>query len=70
MSSEAYGHTGFTGTSIAIDPTLDLYIILLSNRVNPTRANLKISGVRNRLADAIVTAVRRERGIPFGAPKP
>jgi CubicO group peptidase (beta-lactamase class C family) len=69
MSSEAYGHTGFTGTSIAIDPTLDLYIILLSNRVNPTRANTKIGGVRNRLADAVVTAVRRERGIPFnGAP--
>src|SRR5204863_9217116 len=32
MSSHAFGHTGFTGTSIAIDPDLKLYIILLTNR--------------------------------------
>ena len=70
MSSRAFGHTGFTGTSIAIDPALDLYIILLSNRVNPTRANNKISGVRNRLADAIVTVVRRDRGQPVNADHP
>ena len=67
MSPSAFGHTGFTGTSIAIDPTLDLYIILLSNRVNPTRANTRIGGVRNRVADAVVTAVRLERGLPFSA---
>ena len=64
MSSRAYGHTGFTGTSIAIDPELDLYIILLSNRVNPTRNNGKITDVRRRLADAVVPAVRRRRGQP------
>jgi CubicO group peptidase (beta-lactamase class C family) len=62
MSSRAFGHTGFTGTSIAIDPKLDLYIILLSNRVNPTRNNPRITEVRRRLADAVVTAVRRHRG--------
>ncbi len=39
LSGRAYGHTGFTGTSIAIAPDLDLYLILLSNRVNPTRNN-------------------------------
>lgn len=61
MSSRAYGHTGFTGTSIAIDPDLDLYIILLSNRVNPTRNNPKITGVRRHLADAVVSAVRAQR---------
>lgn len=70
MSSSAFGHTGFTGTSIAIDPTLDLYIILLSNRVNPTRANTKIGGVRSRLADAVVTAVRRQRGMTIHADLP
>lgn len=70
MSGSAYGHTGFTGTSIAIDPTLDLYIILLSNRVNPTRANARIGGVRNRLADAVVTAVRRHRGTPTNTNPP
>jgi CubicO group peptidase (beta-lactamase class C family) len=70
MSSRAYGHTGFTGTSLAIDPDLDLYVILLSNRVNPTRANQKISGVRRRLADAIVGAVRSNRGLTINAEQP
>ena len=65
MSSSAFGHTGFTGTSIAIDPELDLYIILLSNRVNPTRNNPKIAGVRRRLADAVVPVVRSRRGQTF-----
>lgn len=61
MSPRAFGHTGFTGTSIAIDPELDLYVILLSNRVNPTRSNNKIGAVRSRLADAIVPVVRHHR---------
>lgn len=61
MSSRAFGHTGFTGTSIAIDPELDLYIILLSNRVNPTRDNPKITDVRRRLADAVVSTLRHHR---------
>ena len=63
MSSRAYGHTGFTGTSIAIDPELDLYIILLSNRVNPTRNNPRITDVRSGLANAIVATVRQHRGL-------
>jgi CubicO group peptidase (beta-lactamase class C family) len=67
MSSRAFGHTGFTGTSIAIDPELDLYIILLSNRVNPTRNNPRISGVRRRLADAVVSTVRARRGQTINA---
>ena len=53
MSPEAFGHTGFTGTSIWIDPARDLYIILLTNRVDPTRENHKIGGVRIALADAL-----------------
>lgn len=67
MSSRAYGHTGFTGTSIAIDPDLDLYIILLSNRVNPTRNNPKIGDVRAHLADAVVMTVRTRRGPTINA---
>jgi len=70
MSSRAFGHTGFTGTSIAIDPELDLYIILLSNRVNPTRNNPKISAVRRRLADAVVSVVRTRRGPTLNAEHP
>ena len=70
MSSRAFGHTGFTGTSIAVDPELDLYIILLSNRVNPTRNNPKIGDVRARLADAVVTTVRTRRGHTINAELP
>jgi CubicO group peptidase (beta-lactamase class C family) len=46
MSRGAFGHTGFTGTSIWIDPERDLFVILLTNRVNPTRANTRIFRVR------------------------
>ena len=61
MSSRAFGHTGFTGTSIWIDPSRDLFVILLSNRVNPTRENNRIGGVRIALADAVVGTVDRLR---------
>ena len=67
MSSRAFGHTGFTGTSMAIDPDLDLYIILLSNRVNPTRNNPRITDVRRRVADVVVTTVRQQTGRPAHA---
>ena len=59
MSERAFGHTGFTGTSIWIDPDRDVFVILLSNRVNPTRANTRISRVRVALADAIMSTVTR-----------
>jgi CubicO group peptidase (beta-lactamase class C family) len=59
ISSQAYGHTGFTGTSIIVDPANDLYIVLLSNRVNPTRNNSKIGGVRTRLTDAVYAVMTR-----------
>ncbi len=58
MSTAAFGHTGFTGTSIAMDPVNDVFIVLLTNRVNPTRNNNKITGVRRQLADAVMTAIR------------
>ena len=54
MKRPAFGHTGFTGTSIWIDPARDLFIVMLTNRVNPTRANTKITAVRQALADSIV----------------
>ena len=61
MSSRAYGHTGFTGTSLAIDPELGIFVVLLSNRVNPTRDNPRIGAVRTRLADAVAGVVRVRR---------
>lgn len=63
LSSHAFGHTGFTGTSIWMDPDRDLFIILLSNRVNPTRARRRIYTLRAELADAVVEAEDASRRI-------
>ncbi len=57
LSRRSFGHTGFTGTSIWMDPDRDLFIILLTNRVNPTRANTAILRVRARVADLVAEAV-------------
>ncbi|HEY7194563.1 MAG TPA: serine hydrolase domain-containing protein [Gemmatimonadales bacterium] len=61
MGPNAFGHTGFTGTSIWFDPDRDLFIILLTNRVNPTRANTKILQVRPRVADLVNDALATPR---------
>jgi CubicO group peptidase (beta-lactamase class C family) len=57
LSPTAIGHTGFTGTSLWIDPARDLYVAILSNRVHPTRNNEGITEVRRALHDAIVTVL-------------
>jgi CubicO group peptidase (beta-lactamase class C family) len=62
MSADAFGHTGFTGTSIWIDPQRNVFVILLSNRVNPTRANTRINQVRVALADAVMSATEPSTG--------
>ena len=46
MSLRTFGHSGFTGTTIWIDPENQVFVVLLSNRVYPTRENRKISRVR------------------------
>ena len=51
------GHTGFTGTSLWYDPKRDLLVVLLSNRVHPTRANRKFVSLRPRLHDIVVEAL-------------
>jgi len=48
---QSFGHTGFTGTSLWIDPDAGIFAILLTNRVYPTRDNSKIGPVRADLAD-------------------
>jgi CubicO group peptidase (beta-lactamase class C family) len=53
----SFSHTGFTGTSIYIDPDQQLFIVLLTNRVNPTRENMKITKVRPALHDAVIQAL-------------
>jgi len=57
FSAKSFGHTGFTGTSLWIDPERKLFVVLLTNRVHPTRANEKIRQVRPALHDAIFEAL-------------
>ena len=61
LTRPAFGHTGFTGTSIWVDPSRDLFVILLTNRVNPTRQNLRIGAVRTALADVVVRVLDRSQ---------
>ena len=57
FSPWSWGHTGFTGTSIWADPTKDLLVVLLTNRVNPTRDNQKIGPLRRAVADAVQQSI-------------
>ncbi len=68
LSPSAIGHTGFTGTSLWIDPARDVYVTLLSNRVYPSRTNDGIRTLRPRLHDAIVEDLedRLPRGTTAG----
>lgn len=50
---ETVGHTGFTGTSLALDPTSGLYTLLLTNRICPTRENLGIYRIRRLVHNAV-----------------
>lgn len=61
LSPQSFGHTGFTGTSIWIDPTRDLVVVLLSNRVNPTRDNPRLGPLRVLVADLAVLALETRR---------
>jgi CubicO group peptidase (beta-lactamase class C family) len=54
MSSRAFGHVGFTGTSLWIDPDAAIYVVLLTNRVHPTPENDAIKQVRPALHDAVM----------------
>ena len=57
FSPRSFGHTGFTGTSIWIDPDRELFVVLLTNRVHPTRENPLIRKARPAVADAAVLAL-------------
>jgi CubicO group peptidase (beta-lactamase class C family) len=59
LSPRAFGHTGFTGTSLWIDPDRDLYLVFLTNRVHPSRTNERIKAIRPALHDAIMESVGR-----------
>ena len=57
FSPRSFGHTGFTGTSIWIDPERGLFVILLTNRVNPNRDNQRHVPLRRAIADAAQAAI-------------
>ena len=59
IGPNGYGHTGFTGTSLWVDPDVSRYVVLLTNRVHPSRAGSSISRVR-RLVHNIAFASDRE----------
>src|SRR6266702_96792 len=57
FSEHSFGHTGFTGTSIWVDPDRQLFVVFLTNRVHPTRENQKIQQVRRDVHDAVMQAL-------------
>lgn len=57
FSSESFGHLGYTGTSIWIDPVKELEVVLLSNRVHPTRRNERIRAFRPLIHDLVCREV-------------
>lgn len=57
FSPWSFGHTGFTGTSIWMDPTRELFVVLLTNRVNPTRDNPRAGPLRRALAELVQASV-------------
>ena len=64
IGRKSIGGLGFTGTSLWIDPTRGAVVVLLTNRVHPTRANEAIRGFRPRIHEAAlkwVDAARAER---------
>jgi len=59
ISDRAYGHTGFTGTVLWVDPDRELIVVLLTNRVHETRENQALVELRPRFLNAVVAAVDR-----------
>lgn len=57
LSAAAFGHTGFTGTSLWIDPDKDLFAVLLTNRLHP-RASEGLFAVRPAFHNAVIASLR------------
>jgi beta-glucosidase-like glycosyl hydrolase/CubicO group peptidase (beta-lactamase class C family) len=58
FSMKSYGHTGFTGTSIWVDPAANMAVVFLTNRVHPTRRNKALPRFRSVLHDAVREALQ------------
>ncbi|MBW3570357.1 MAG: serine hydrolase [Gemmatimonadetes bacterium] len=57
FSPRSFGHTGYTGTSIWMDPERSVFVVLLTTRVNPTAQNQKQAPLRRAVADAVQNAM-------------
>lgn len=64
-SINSFGHTGFTGTMVWVDPDEDLLFIFLSNRVNPNAENTAITSqrTRRRIHDIVYTSLRERKSV-------
>ncbi|MEQ4204770.1 serine hydrolase domain-containing protein [Actinopolymorpha sp. B9G3] len=61
FSPRAYGHTGFTGTSVWVDPDLGVYSVLLTNRVHPRRGSSAMARLRPKFHNLALTQLLRPR---------
>jgi CubicO group peptidase (beta-lactamase class C family) len=62
ICSCAFGHTGWTGTMLWVDPTADLFVVFLTNRSLEPRVRNSITALRelrNRLSDEVLAITRR-----------
>ena len=57
FSERSFGHTGFTGTSLWIDPERGLFVVLLMNRVNSHGTGTRHTQLRRDVADAVQAAI-------------
>lgn len=62
MGPKSFGQLGFTGTSIWCDPERDVVVVLLTNRICPSRANAKIDGFRPAFHDGVLAALGQRGG--------
>jgi CubicO group peptidase (beta-lactamase class C family) len=61
FSDISFGHLGYTGTSLWVDPACRLEVVLLSNRVHPTRRNERIKQFRPQIHDVVYQTIVRTR---------
>lgn len=57
LSVQSFGHLGFTGTSLWIDPCVELQVVLLSNRVHPSRQDTRIQQFRPLIHDVVYETI-------------
>jgi CubicO group peptidase (beta-lactamase class C family) len=60
LARSALGHLGFTGTSVWIEPEREVCVVLLTNRIHPSRANEALRDFRPRLHDLVLDCLERE----------